>query len=91
MHLAGLAKLKVLGLGSLAGLTDAGVRGLAGIGQLGTLWITHNQRITDSSVTTLASLKTLERLVLTETAITREGLAQLRKALPKTNIEPRAE
>ena len=69
------------------GITDAGVRRLAGLPNLQTLWLSQT-RITDASVDTLAGIGTLRELALGGTRMTAEGKLRLAAARPECGFVP---
>ncbi|MCY2928408.1 MAG: hypothetical protein NTV86_02730 [Planctomycetota bacterium] len=72
-----------------AGVTDAGVKRLAGFPRVTRLSLLGCAQVTDEGVKALASLPKLEWLELSDTRVTPAGLASLRAALPKTVILPK--
>ena len=66
-------------------MTDAGLKELAPLKNLTTLYLSLTQ-VTDAGLKELAPLKNLTTLDLTGTKVTDAGLKELRDALPKCKI-----
>ena len=67
-------------------MTDAGLKELADLKNLTTLNLAGTQ-VTDAGLKELTGLKNLSELDLSGVAkVTRDGVAELRKALPKCEI-----
>ena len=67
-------------------ITDAGLKHLAKLKQLTSLDLRSCWRITDGGLKELAKLEQLTKLNLRDTKVTKAGVAQLQKALPKCII-----
>ncbi|PQO36940.1 hypothetical protein C5Y96_07195 [Blastopirellula marina] len=81
-----LTTLKILSLAK-TDIGDEAVQKLPALTNLEVLFLLGTQ-VTDDSVEALSQMKSLKELYLQETAVTPEGLAQLRAALPETEILP---
>jgi internalin A len=68
-----------------AKISDVGLKELAALPQLKILDL-GNTKIGDASLKELAGLQQLQTLDLTGTPVTKEGVAQLHKALPKLHV-----
>jgi hypothetical protein len=66
-------------------VTDAGLKHLARLKQLRTLYL-GGTKVTDAGLKELAGLKQLQKLGLSGTKVTDKGIADLKKALPKLVI-----
>ena len=86
LTVADLEKVKLLALTSTK-ITDAGLKEVAKMEKLTNLSLYGCDQITDAGLKELAKLKQLEGLVLVDTKITKAGVAELQKALPKCRIE----
>ena len=84
-ELAGLESLRSLDLCQTK-VTDAGLNELAGLKSLQYLNLCRTG-VTDAGLKELAGLNNLQNLLLGETKVTDAGEAELRKALPKCNIQ----
>ena len=85
LELAGLKSLQTLSL-SGTGVTDAGLKELAGFESLQTLDLSLTG-VTGAGLKELAGLKSLQTLMLISTAgVTDAGVAELQKALPKCKV-----
>ena len=74
-------------LGNVTHLTGAGLKELAKLNQLRHLWLGRT-KITDVGLKEVAKMKQLKELDLTNAkTVTKEGVAELQKALPKCNIK----
>jgi hypothetical protein len=87
----GLKELKALEeLESLSfhdtNVTDGELTELATMKQLRKLVLHHTEGVTDTGLGKLAALKHLEELSLFDTSVTAAGVAALKKALPKCDI-----
>jgi hypothetical protein len=66
---------------------DAGMKYLSTLNtNLDTLWLS-NTKVTDESLEHFKKLTTVRRIVLRGTKVSKEGVEQLRKALPKCTVE----
>jgi hypothetical protein len=68
-------------------VTDAGLKGLAGLTQLKNLYL-QDTNVTDDGLKYLRGLKQLQSLDLNGTKVTARGIQELRQALPDCLIEP---
>jgi Leucine Rich repeat len=84
-HLAALKQLRSLYL-SHDGVKGPGLKDLAGLDKLETLYL-FDTPLTDEGLRHLAGMKQLKLLHLNLTQVTREGVAQLQKSLPKLEIK----
>ena len=92
-QIAKLSELVLLDLSS-CDITDEGLRSLGQFKQLQHLWLSvtirykrdGKSRLTDASVGYLSTLTTLRDLQIGDSQVTEKGLARLRDALPKANI-----
>ena len=84
--LAALPALERLELENIPMITGEGLSHLADMPSLTTLSLVRVP-VTDAAVQALARLKSLPELICHETHLTAEGVAELRAALPKCNIE----
>jgi len=84
-HLKDLPLLIYLGLRDTA-ISDAGVAKLTALPVLKELNL-RNTRITDGCIVSLGKIRSLRKVWLGETKVTKKGLAQLRTALPRCEIE----
>ena len=79
---------------SYTAITDAGLKEVAKLTKLKELALGSISRsssiITDAGLKEVAKMENLTSLVLSYTAITAEGITQLKKALPKCNISTRS-
>jgi internalin A len=66
-------------------VTDAGLKELAALKQLQTLYL-RGRSVTDAGLKEMAALKQLQTLCLYNTEVTDAGVAELRKALPSCQI-----
>jgi hypothetical protein len=90
VHLRGLDRLEVLGIYYHGGseITDAGLAHLKSLKRLRELSV-GGPKITDSGLAELHGLGNLEMLWLTDAPnVTPEGIARLRRALPRLDIKP---
>jgi RNA polymerase sigma factor (sigma-70 family) len=72
------AKLRTLQLGGAdSPVTDAGLKHVARLTTLNTLWIAGTRRVTDAGLKELAALTDLRELVVDDTGITEDGLRHL--------------
>lgn len=78
--LSAFTKLKVIQLGSQ--FPGSALKHLATLEQVEEITLLHNQNITDACLPDLKQLSNLKSLILTDTAITPRGMAELKKALP---------
>jgi hypothetical protein len=78
-----LSRLKLRAIGP--GITDKGVALLRGMTQIEDLDLT-DARATDSSISSLATLISLKRIVLSGTQVSDSGIARLRQALPDCDV-----
>jgi uncharacterized membrane protein len=85
-HLSALKNLRHLHLGSGAKVTDAGLASLRPLEQLEELDLDGTQ-ITDAGLPNLYGLTKLKSLNLRSTQVTPSGVALLKQALPKTEIQ----
>ena len=69
-------------------LTDLSVKSLAERKRPWRNLALWDSKLTDASVPLLSKMKSLDGLDVTNSQITPEGLALLRKALPSTSIRP---
>jgi hypothetical protein len=76
-HLASFGKLKVLKLDSATGITDAGLKELAGLKGLQDLGLGHT-KVTDAGLKHLLALRELRALNLNFTAVSDEGLKHIK-------------
>ncbi len=83
--LAGLRKLEKLDL-SRTPVNAAGVRALAGLGQLRELRLALAKNIDDAVVPVLIGMKSLRVVALEGTRVTLDGVAQLRAARPDIQL-----
>lgn len=74
----GNATIRELGFMS-AGVTDAGIAGIAGMCALKSLYAWNNPGITDKGLETIGTLKTLEIVYANELSLTDAGLAALKE------------
>ncbi|CAG0992837.1 hypothetical protein PLCT2_02567 [Planctomycetaceae bacterium] len=86
--LAPLEKLEFLELGNSFDITDAGIKEVAAFKNLRMLGLAGLD-ITDECMETLKSLSKLELLNVASTKLSKNGIAALKKALPKTRIRDR--
>lgn len=86
-ELAGLPKLETLRLYSLDA-PDAVCKWAAGVKQLRALDL-HLSKLTDTGLKELAPLKELDWLNVVATDVTDAGVAEIRKALPKCQVQRR--
>ena len=84
--IAKLPRLEGLNLWEV-GITDRGLQELIAAQNLKNLELAENVEITDVGLIHLAQLKNLRRLSLGSNSATKEGVARLRAALPKCEIE----
>ncbi len=84
-HLAGLKHLETLDV-SCTDVSDEGLENLKGLVQLRYLGLGYT-RITNVSAESLAALPNLIELGVGSTRMTAEGVARLRKEMPKTKID----
>jgi Leucine-rich repeat (LRR) protein len=84
-HLKGLPLLIYLGLRDTA-ISDAGVAKLTALPALRELNL-RNTKITDGCIVSLGKIRALRKVWLGETKVTKKGLAQLRAALPRCEID----
>ncbi len=70
-----------------AGVTNRGVQELSRLPNIRKIELSGNSRITDDGLMYLESAKSLQRIVLWDTAVTREGVERLQKALPHCDID----
>jgi Leucine-rich repeat (LRR) protein len=68
-------------------LTDEGLQHLHKLKSLRELDCSWNKHITDGGVKFLAKLTQLKSLDVSRTAISPQGLEELRRALPKTKVD----
>lgn len=87
-HIVGkMKKLKYLNLSKCAGLNGQGLSGLKGCNDLAELHIDQCPQIGDAVVPFLKSLKGLKVITVGGTAITPNGMAALKNALPDAKIQ----
>ena len=84
VHLKGLTQLRRLHL-ERTKVDDNGIKNLIGLSNLEYLNL-YATKITDKSLDSLAGLKNLRQLYLWQTDVTDDGVAKLKKALPKLKI-----
>jgi hypothetical protein len=84
-NLRGLSNLKSLGLGQTL-VTDGALGSLCSLGGLESLDLSSTA-ITDSGLRTLGKLASLKKIFIDDTAATAEGVAWLKRRLPKANID----
>jgi hypothetical protein len=70
-----------------AGVTDQALKELVPLRKLAYLELTHNRDITDRGISHLESMKSLRRLGLYGTGVTKSGVERLRTALPQCEID----
>jgi Leucine-rich repeat (LRR) protein len=85
VHLAGLKSLYSLTI-VRCGMDDAGLQHLADLAELELLNLQADPGITDASIDHLRKLTSLKTLVIGQTSISDQGVAQLRAALPRCKI-----
>ena len=73
-------------LGKLLTITDAGLKEVAKLQQLKVLSLSGAKHVTDTGLKEVAKLKQLDVLSLGNTQVTKAGVAELQKALPKCKI-----
>lgn len=80
--LASMPNLRVLDL-SFSSVTDAGIQQLAQAKQLKTLYLNNIAAVTNRSIVSLASIKTLEKVFVKDTFVTEEGVQKAKEINPK--------
>lgn len=85
--LAKLTDLEELHLANGRQLTDDGLVNLSKLGKLTHLSLFHCEGMTDAGFRHLTGLKQLRELNVQQTKVTKEGVAELQKALPECRIQ----
>ena len=88
-HLAVLENLTGLHLGE-TGVSTGGLGHLEKMVKLEKLWL-HDTPVDDKAVEALSGFRNLKELYVYRTGISKKGLAQIRKALPRCRLLAEAE
>ena len=84
--LAARKQLQALNLNGCSNITDAALKAMAECKQLHLLDLTDCKHVTDKGLKELAACKDLKRVSVRYCGVSKNGVADLQKALPKAEV-----